>query len=317
MTSFRRILITGTGGFVAVHLLPQLRAAFPAAELVLMGGTGHKVDITDAAAVAALVDSDPPDACIHLAAISGVPAAAGDPDLAWRINLHGTLVVARALRRANPDCVFLYISSAEVYGRSFAAGVPLDERGVPAPMNTYAATKAAADLAIGAMAAEGLRAIRLRPFNHTGPGQSASFVVPAFARQVARIAAGLQAPRIQVGALDPFRDFLDVRDVCAAYVACLAHADTMAPGAVFNLASGTPRRIGDILSELLALGGVQAEVSTGTALLRRAEIPTATGDAAAARAAFGWRAEIAWQQTLADVLADWHVRALAEPRAIA
>jgi GDP-4-dehydro-6-deoxy-D-mannose reductase len=308
----RRILVTGAGGFVAGHLRPLLRAAFPAAELVEMGGAGAKVDLADAAAVAGFVAGVAPDACVHLAAVTAVPAANADPEAAWRVNLMGTLSLARALQAANPAAVLLFASSAEIYGRSFAAGVALDEGGLPAPMNTYAATKAAADLALGAMAAQGgaggLRVIRMRPFNHTGPGQSASFVVPAFARQVARIAAGLQAPKLQVGALDPFRDFLDVRDVCAAYVAALARADEVAPGAVFNVASGVPRRIGDILAALMAIAGVEAEVSTGAALLRRAEIPTASGDAGAARAALGWAPAIAWERTLEDVLADWRGR---------
>jgi nucleoside-diphosphate-sugar epimerase len=304
----RRILVTGAGGFVARHLWPRLQARFPAAELVAMGGAGRKVELADPAAIAAFVAELAPDACIHLAGVTAVPAANADPDMAWRVNLLGTLSLARALAAANPEAVLLYASSAEVYGRSFAAGVPLDEAAVPAPMNTYAATKAAADLALGAMAAQGLRVIRLRPFNHTGPGQGADFVVPAFARQVARIAAGQQAPRMQVGALDPFRDFLDVRDVCAGYVLALAHADALAPGTILNLASGTPRRIGDILDALLALAGVTAEITTGTALLRRADIPTATGNASAARAALGWAPAIPWEQTLADVLADWRSR---------
>ena len=307
----RRILVTGAGGFVAGHLLPQLRAAFPAAELVLMGGQGTSIDLADTAAVSGFVGAAAPDACIHLAAISGVPAATGDADAAWRVNVLGTLALARALQKARPEAVLLYASSAEVYGRSFAAGVALDETAVPAPMNTYAATKAAADLALGAMAASGLRVVRLRPFNHTGPGQSADFVVPAFARQVARIAAGVQAPVLKVGALDPYRDFLDVRDVCAAYVACLAHPG-LVPGVILNLASGTPRRIGDILDALLALAGVTAEISTGTALLRRAEIPTASGNAGAARLALGWHPTIPWDQTLADVLADWRTRVTSE-----
>ena len=81
-------------------------------------------------------------------------------------------------------------------------------------MSTYAATKAAADLALGSMAEQGLRCVRLRPFNHTGPGQSEQFVVAAFARQIARIAAGLQPPLLEVGNIDTRRDFLDVRDVC-------------------------------------------------------------------------------------------------------
>ncbi len=309
----RRILVTGAGGFVAGHLRPLLRAAFPDASLVEMGGQGAAIDLADTEAVASFVGSVGPDACIHLAAISGVPAAAADPDTAWRVNVMGTLALARALQAANPASVLIYASSAEIYGRSFAAGIPLDETGLPAPMNTYAATKAAADLALGAMAATGLRVLRLRPFNHTGPGQSAEFVVPAFARQVARIAAGLQPPRVQVGALDPLRDFLDVRDVCAAYVAALAHADTLAPGTILNLASATPRRIGDILADLLALAGITAEIATGTTLLRRAEIPTATGNATAARIALGWQPIIPWPQTLADVLADWHTRVKSEP----
>jgi GDP-4-dehydro-6-deoxy-D-mannose reductase len=301
----RRILVTGAGGFVASHLLPRLRAAFPEAVLVEMGGAGVQVDLADRAAVAAFVAEAGADACVHLAGVTAVPAANADPEAAWRVNVLGSLALARALQAANPEAVLVYASSAEIYGRSFAPGLPLDEGALPAPMNTYAATKAAADLALGAMAATGLRVIRMRPFNHTGPGQSSGFVVPAFARQVARIAAGRQAPRMEVGALDPFRDFLDVRDVCDAYVAALARADALAAGTILNIASGTPRRIGDILADLLRLGGVEAEIATGTTLLRRAEIPLACGNASAARAALAWGPRVAWEKTLSDVLADW------------
>jgi GDP-4-dehydro-6-deoxy-D-mannose reductase len=302
-----RILITGAAGFVAGHLVPRLRAAFPNAALTLCG-TGVALDITDAAAVRAVVRAVRPDACIHLAAVTAVPAAAADPDLAWRVNLLGTLGLARAILAEARDCLLLYVSTAEVYGRSFQPGLPLDETALPAPMNTYAATKAAADLALGAMLGEGLRLLRLRPFNHTGPGQSPSFVLPAFARQVARIEAGLQPPRLQVGALDPRRDFLDVRDVCAAYVACLERAATLPPGVILNIGSGVARRIGDILADLLALAGVTAEVETGAALLRRAEIPSASADASAARRLLGWSPQIPWPETLRAVLDDWRAR---------
>ncbi len=305
-----RILVTGASGFVAGHLLPRLRAAFPDTVLTLCGGGPGMValDVTDTAAVDALVASVRPDACVHLAAVSAIPAAQGDPDLAWRVNLHGTLALARALLRHAPACAFLFVSSADIYGRAFRSGIALDERAAPAPTNTYGATKAAADLAVGALAAEGLRAVRLRPFNHTGPGQSDSFVVAAFARQVARVAAGLQPPVLQVGALDPFRDFLDVRDVCDAYVACLQRCDALEPGAILNIASGVPRRIGDVLDALQRLAGVQARLETGTALLRPADIPIACGDATLARHLLGWAPRIAWEDTLRDVLADWRTR---------
>jgi GDP-4-dehydro-6-deoxy-D-mannose reductase len=311
----RRILLTGASGFVAGHLVPALRGAFPAAELSLCGEGHIALDIADPAAVQSLVRSLRPDACVHLAAISAVPEARRDPGQAWRVNLHGTLALAEALLAHAPDCTLLYASSAEIYGRSFQSGQAVDETVAAAPMNTYAATKAAADLALGAMASAGLRCVRLRPFNHTGPGQTAAFAVPAFARQIARVAAGVQPPVLQVGGLDSRRDFLDVRDVCAAYVACLARAGALPPTAIFNIASGTPRRIGDILDDMLALAGVRATVEMAEGLARPSEIPVACGNAGLARAALGWAPEIAWEQTLRDVLGDWAARLAADPAA--
>ena len=307
----RRILVTGAGGFVAGHLVPLMRAAFPDAELVACGLA--KLDVTDPVGVAGTVAELRPNACVHLAAVSAVPAARRDPWRAWRVNLHGTLALAEAILREVPDCLFLFPSSAEAYGGSFRAGGALDESARLAPLNLYAATKAAADLALGAMVEDGLRLIRFRPFNHTGPGQSSAFVVPAFARQIARIEHGLQPPVLQVGTLAPERDFLDVRDVCAAYVACLERADSLPPGTVFNLASGTPRRIGDVLAALIALAGIAPRVETAAGLLRPSEITRAVGDAVAARSALGWTPVIPWQQTLADVLDDWRRRVLSEP----
>ncbi len=303
-----RIMLTGASGFVGGHLTPRLAAAFPRARVF-----AQLVDVTDAEAITSFVRSASPDAAIHLAAISDVASARADPMQTWRVNLHGTLTLANALLREAPDALLVHVSSADCYGRSFTAGVPLDEHAVLAPMNTYAASKAAADLALGALVSDGLRCIRLRPFNHTGPGQSPALVVAAFARQVARIEAGLQPPRLKVGALDPQRDFLDVRDVCDAYVACLRRVQTLPSGTILNIASGVPRRIGDTLEALLAIAGVTADVETENALLRPSEVPLAQGDPSVARAALGWRTTIPWEQTLRDVLDDWRRRVREEP----
>jgi nucleoside-diphosphate-sugar epimerase len=299
----RRILLTGGSGFVGGHLRAELGQAFPTAELLCPG-----FDVTDPVATQAAVAAADADCVVHLAAISAIPAARQDPDRAWNVNLHGTIALARAVRAQRPQAVFLFVSSADIYGASFRSGHPLDETALPAPLNVYGATKAAADLAIGQMAAEGLHALRLRAFNHTGPGQSNGFVVSAFAEQIARIAAGQQEPVLRVGALAPMRDFLDVRDVCAAYAACLRNAEALPPGTILNVASGIPRRIGEVLDQLLAIAGVSARIETESDRLRPTDIPSATGDATRLRALTGWQPCIPWEQTLADTLQYWRDR---------
>jgi len=206
----------------------------------------------------------------------------------------------------------IHVSSADAYGRSFTAGAPLDETALLAPINVYGATKAAADLALGAMPGPGteggLHVIRLRSFNHAGPGQGDDFALSAFARQVARIASGLQPPVLRTGNLDPERDFLDVRDVVRAYALAIARARTLPNRIILNLASGTPRRIGTVLADLIALARVQITIEPDPARMRPSDIPRSVGDAGLARDLLGWEPHIPWQQTLADVLEDWKSR---------
>lgn len=305
--ALRRILVTGAAGFVGGHLTPLLHMMFPEAAI-----EAATFDVTDGDAVRAEIDRLQPSACVHLAAISAVPSAQADPDLAWRVNLGGTLTLARALATV-PGCTMLYVSTADAYGHAFNEGRPVDETAALCPVNTYGATKAAADLALGAMAKEGLQVIRVRPFNHTGPGQSPDFAIAAFARQITRIGAGLQPPILEVGALGSLRDFLDVRDVCRAYAVCLARRGEIASGTILNIASGVPRRIGDILDEMLALARVSAEIRVEPARLRPSDIPTATGDAALVHRLLGWQPAIPWRQTLTDMLTEWRARAGTNP----
>jgi len=302
-----RILLTGASGFVGQHLSALIASAYPGSKLIKLA-----VDIRDETDVATAVRDSLPDICVHLAGVSTVAAAAEDETLAWQVNLHGTLYLARAIMRHAPDCQMLFVSSADAYGSSFRSGISVTEETALAPMNTYGATKAAADLALGSMAARGLRVVRLRAFNHTGPGQTDSFVVPAFARQIARIVAGLQEPILRVGNLDTKRDFLDVRDICRAYIACIGHRNTLAPGTILNLASGQAQRIGDLVTALQAMAGVPIEVMVDPTRVRIGDLPLACGDATRAKALIGWEPAIPWNVTLRDVFEDWRNRVLHE-----
>jgi GDP-4-dehydro-6-deoxy-D-mannose reductase len=315
----RRILVTGASGFVGGHVLRALRAGFPQATLLgtsrgeaLPGWDGAvRLDLDDPPSAEAAVRQARPDAVIHLAARADVRAAFLDPAATWRSNLSGTLALAEAVLREAPEAPFLFASSAEVHGLAFRAG-RLDEEAPMRPANPYAAAKAAAELALSEMALRGLRAVRLRPVTHCGPGQGTGFVVADFARQAARIAAGAQPPVMRVGALERWRDMLDVRDVARGYALALARAETLEPGAAVMLATGVPRRIGEVLAALLARFGVAPRIEVEPDLLRPTDVERTEADAARAAALLGWRPEIAWEATLDDVAADWRARVAAE-----
>jgi GDP-4-dehydro-6-deoxy-D-mannose reductase len=268
----------------------------------MASGSFDPLDVRDEAAVAAAIAEFKPSHVVHLAGLSTLAAAAADVRATWQVHLFGALNVAQAILHEVPECTLLLVGSGEVYGASAVSGRPLDESAVLAPLSDYAASKAAADLAIGAMVRKGLRAVRLRPFNHTGPGQSDRFVVPSFARQIAAIEAGTSAPIIKVGNLDAERDFLDVRDVVRAYIAAIERSDLLRSGTILNLASGIPVKIGELLDRLLALSSTRITIEQDPARMRPNDIPRYIGDASRARELLDWMPRFRLEETLQAVL---------------
>lgn len=313
-----RVLITGAGGFVGPYVATSLRQTF--GENVNILGTALRarpdpvfgnlecLDITDRRAVTEAITHFAPSHVVHLAAIAAPSAVTARPDVGWRVHLNGTRYVAQAIMEKVPECVLVHVGSGLVYGNTARSGWPLMEDSVLAPADEYGASKAAADLALGALAARGLKCVRMRPFNHTGPGQSEAFVIPGFAMQIAQAEAGVIPPVIRVGDLQHQRDFLDVRDVADAYVKVIERSNTLEPGLIINVASGVPRKICDILQKLLSCSEKDITVEVDPARLQASGPAIVVGDPTRARQLLGWMPRHEFSDTIGDVLDDCRSR---------
>ncbi len=278
---------------------PELTPALRAAAI-------HPVELSDAAAVRALVAEARPAQIYHLAAQASVHKAWQDPMATLTNNSGAQLAILSAARDLCPDARILVISSSEVYGGRDQGRMPLDEDEPLGPLDPYAVSKVTQEmLGLQHYLAFGMPVVRVRPFNHMGPRQRPGFVAADFARQVAAIEAGQGAPVMRVGALDAVRDLSDVRDVVRAYTLALTKGE---PGAVYNVASGRGVSIGDLLRAFIAEATVPIETIVDSALLRPVDRPLIVGDAARLRARTGWTPTIPLAQTIRDTLDYWRGR---------
>ncbi len=300
-----RVLVTGAEGFVGSHLLPALaEGGDEVCSTSIDGSLGTRLVLPDDDAATALVREFRPDAIVHLAAISAVPAALEDPESAWRVNVDGVRSMHRALARHRPDAVFLHISTGAVYGAALPGEAPADEGRPCRPTNVYAWSKLAAEGWLAMTAAMTPRTVIARPFNHIGPGQSDAFALSSFARQIAE-AERRGSGEIRTGNLDGSRDFTDVRDVVAAYRALLHFPEARG---VYNLCSGVARPVRESLDRLRALGTVETEVMSEASRRRVGDDDPVLGSSDRLRRETGWRPVRDLDDTLGDILEDWRRR---------
>jgi GDP-4-dehydro-6-deoxy-D-mannose reductase len=318
-----RILVTGANGFVGQILCKTLQAAGHHV-IALVGGASPAplhadqslhCDIRDAEALENTIAQAAPTHVVHLAAVTHVPTSFKEPLLTWQTNVMGSANLLQAVQRQAPQAFVLFVSSSEVYGASFKQGIPLAENTFCQPMNPYAASKLAAEAAFNEYFRQGMQGVIVRPFNHIGVGQSPEFVTASFARQIALIEAGEQAPELKVGNLDASRDFLDVQDVCAAYVQLLQLSESsQAYPRCYNICSGQPRKIQEILDTLLAMSSTAITVVQDPERMRPSDIPTATGNRSAIEQTIGWQPQIELHQTLEHLLLHWKAQVAAGDR---
>ncbi|MBI4454591.1 MAG: GDP-mannose 4,6-dehydratase [Acidobacteria bacterium] len=317
-----KVLVTGAGGFVGQHLSQALlssghevTAATEDLQQVRTGlariGVLHattpsaswlEMDVTHASGVTSILARLQPDWIFHLAAITFVPQSFGWPRKTYRVNFLGTLNLLEAVRLRCPGARVVFVSSAAIYGTP--QYLPVDEQHPLAPTNPYSGSKAAADLlSFQYSQSFGIDIVRVRPFNHIGPGQTDAFVVSSFARQIAEMELGLAPAVIRVGNLNVFRDFSDVRDVTRAYVAAVEKGER---GAAYNICSGRSYSVRGLLDCLLAASRLEnVTVEVDKTRLRPQEIREIRGSNQLAVEKLGWKPEIGIQQTLSACLDYW------------
>ena len=316
-----RALITGITGFAGSHLAEYLLAEQPQVEVFgtrrwrsRMENIQHledkvtliETDLSDPTSALRTLERVRPDYIFHLAAQSFVPTSWVAPSETFNINLVGQINIFEAIRTLKLDPVVQIACSSEEYGLVLPDEVPIKETNPLRPLSPYAVSKVAQDyLGYQYFMSYGIKAIRTRGFNHTGPRRGDVFVTSNFARQVARIEAGLHAPVIRVGNLDSVRDFTDVRDMVRAYWLAVIKGK---PGEVYNIATGEGITIRGMLDKLLAMSKIEVKVEIDPDRLRPSDVEVLLGDSSKFRADTGWEPRIPFDITLRDLLDYWRAR---------
>lgn len=289
-----RVLVTGADGFVGLHLVGHLTAE---GDQVVPSSC----DVTNRDAIVAEFARADADVVYHLAGQADVGGSWQNPVETIRVNVEGTLNVLDAARLAGCRRV-VAITSADVYGRITDADLPVRETHDLQPVSPYAASKAAAEMVcLQAGLAHGLEVVRVRAFNHLGPGQSDRFVASAIASRIAACERE-GSTVVQVGTLDARRDFTDVRDVVRAYRSLMTSGRA---GEVYNVCSGTDRSVREVTDILVNLSTTDITLETDPALVRPVDLRVLRGDNTKISGCTDWSPTIPIEQTLEDLLEFW------------
>jgi GDP-4-dehydro-6-deoxy-D-mannose reductase len=311
----RRAIITGLKGFVGPYLAAELRSNAIEPVGVSLGDWQvphpvateglriHEVDIRDREALRKIIADEQPELIFHLAAISHVPTSRANPALTYDVNVGGTLNVLEAVRLADRRPRVLIVSTGNLYGDHDSGEAGFNETSPVQAKSPYAASKLIGEeLALSYAEEYEVEAVIARPFNHTGPGQAASFVSSEFARGVAECLVQGKPLHIKTGALEPRRDLSDVRDVVRGYVLL---AEKGRPGEIYNVSSGRLTAMGDLIRLLSQLAHQEVTTERDPGRTRVREIMRLGGDSSKLRAELGWKPQIPLETTMRDLLDYW------------
>ena len=312
-----KVLITGITGFAGSHLadfilrenlgkvigIHRWRSDMQNIKHILDRIELHECDLRDAFSVRDLIENVKPDKIFHLAAQSFVPTSWKAPTESLITNIIGQLNIFEGVKKVGIDPLIQIACSSEEYGLVNEDELPIKETNPLRPLSPYAVSKVGQDmLGYQYFKSFGMKVVRTRAFNHTGPRRAPVFVCSDFARQIVDSEKGRRDPVIRVGNLESRRDFTDVRDTVRAYWLSLEKCE---PGEVYNICSGETWYIKDILARLLEKSTVKIEVQQVSGKMRPSDVPVLRGDNSKFVSATGWSRDIDFNQTLEDILSYW------------
>ena len=316
----KKILITGGTGFAGTHLVEHLlhdSLSEPAEIHVTHFGNKlptlfdtfkphqiHQVDLQDAVALDQLIKLVLPKEIYHLAAIASVSSSYSHAARVIQNNSAIQINILESVMKFVPEARLLVIGSGEEYGMSFPDELPITENHPFRPLSPYAVSKVTQDLlAYSYYLSRKLNILRVRPFNHTGEGQTVDFAIPSFASQIVEVELGKRT-NLLVGSIDAKRDVSDVKDIVTAYQLVMQSGEV---GEVYNIGSGQSVSMQAILSELVKLSTVKIKIETDPTKLRPTDIPEMVADITKI-SNLGWQPKISRDQTLMRVLHWWRTQ---------
>ncbi len=257
--------------------------------------TLHYGDLSDASALARLIEKVHPEEVYNLAAQSHVRVSYDGPEYTTDINATGTVRLLEAIRETGIRPRFYQASSSEVFGK--VREIPQTENTPFHPRSPYACAKVYAYwITVNYREAYGLHASNGILFNHESPRRGENFVTRKITRSAGRIKVGLQK-KLALGNLDARRDWGFAGDYVQAMWMILQQdrADD------FVIATGETHSVREFLDAVFARLGLDPKehVEIDPRQFRPSEVDLLIGDPSKARAAFGWEPKVKFNDLVA------------------
>ena len=307
----KKVLITGSEGFVGQHLWKELESngyeVFGTTLMAPVTGLANNVSVCDIESpeqLSLLISKLLPDAIFHLAGWSNPGSSFASPQKAFTINAIGTINLLEAVRKIeNYHPRIIAIGSSAEFGMVSSENLPVTEKSPLNPNSPYGVSKVAAwYICHQYFASYKTDIIYATPFNHTGPGQAPGFLAPDIASQIAQVEKGEKDPEIITGDLSTKRDLLDVRDVVRAYRLLLEKGLS---GERYLISSGKSTPVAQVVDTLISLSKTKITHQIDSSKMRPSDIPDQYGDSSKLKELTSWQPEIPLEKTLQDLL-DWY-----------